>query len=448
MKNQYFNRNSIQELLCRLRSYKIKARLTLVVFATAGISTMSAHAEYPYSVRAPNRMPPSAWTAQPEVVYPSRYRRTVQSSPTVNRIYMWPEYWSPPSQQFVSQETQGFQWNPPMAPIESPIPVEQSLPVESHPHSIPLIPPQDPVPNSGEYSPTPEKSLPPPPQNSSELDLLRDTSPVPPPPAVPMPAAFIPVTPIPAIPTVAPPIVAQQGNSEGTHRDSIFPENGFLALPVTHRQSFHNVEEIPLPEVSEQSSATQIERNSPWTRQSTVNLDQKKAPLAPVSQTRWRSYLDFPTEHQVPQSTTRTPSGPTGAGQLQSNISARHQKTNLIGNPPDDSKEPPNSWPHIVPREARPASVHNRPVEPIAKMVAPTPQFLQSFQTEDQYQGKVIEPATFLIHGNNDILGVDAFSNPPIVPTQPQQHPRRQTLTKKMMRIFGRTSPPVEDSDP
>ena len=41
----------------------------------------------------PNRLPPPGWTVHPEVVYPSGYRRTVQSVPTVQRIYMWPQYW-------------------------------------------------------------------------------------------------------------------------------------------------------------------------------------------------------------------------------------------------------------------------------------------------------------------------------------------------------------------
>ena len=74
---------------CSLRSISrcaLAALLTSLVFLVLLNSPVAAQ---PYA----NRLPPPGWTVHPEVVYPSGYRRTVQAVPTVQRIYMWPQYW-------------------------------------------------------------------------------------------------------------------------------------------------------------------------------------------------------------------------------------------------------------------------------------------------------------------------------------------------------------------
>lgn len=72
----------------RLKFYE---RLLKPTAATAVLlACLSSNSE---AQRRINPVPPVGWTEHPEVVYPSAYRRTVQAVPTVQRIYMWPQYW-------------------------------------------------------------------------------------------------------------------------------------------------------------------------------------------------------------------------------------------------------------------------------------------------------------------------------------------------------------------
>ncbi|MBI1247945.1 hypothetical protein GC197_08915 [bacterium] len=113
--------------------FRSKLLLIKLVAATAMVICFSAQAD---AQRRINPVPPVGWTEHPEVVYPSGYRRTVQAVPTVQRIYMWPQYWPG-----VPYQTQAE-----YSPYEMAYPVMEDSGHPASPMPTPATPPQKPHP--------------------------------------------------------------------------------------------------------------------------------------------------------------------------------------------------------------------------------------------------------------------------------------------------------------
>ena len=123
---------------------KFYARLLKPTAATALLlACFSSDAD---AQRRINPVPPVGWTEHPEVVYPSAYRRTVQAVPTVQRIYMWPQYW--PGIPYQTQaECPAYGNGYPVTMEDPAMQGAPHAPVNAAPHSAPQpMPAEQPTP--------------------------------------------------------------------------------------------------------------------------------------------------------------------------------------------------------------------------------------------------------------------------------------------------------------